>query len=158
MVHADLSKNHRRHRPWPLPQAHPLADADRRSRERDRFLLAQGIWIATTVGLRLDRATAGLIAQGSFSLTARLRTIFALMLFIAWGIQTNLWVNDAFYFLAEGEPTRAIRATGTILLMIVLAGLEGLEVAVIDRWRDLYPQRSNSVLSNWLASRNCSLR
>jgi hypothetical protein len=112
-----------------------------------------GIWIATTVGLRLDRATAGLIAQSSFSLTARLRTIFALMLFVTWGIQTNLWVNDAFYFLVEGEPTRAIRATGTILLMIVLAGLEGLEVAVINRWRDLYPQQSSSVLSNWLASR-----
>jgi hypothetical protein len=37
--------------------------------------------------------------------------------------------------------------------MILLMGMEGLEVAVIDRWRELYPERSNSELAGWLAAR-----
>lgn len=34
-----------------------------------------------------------------------------------------------------------------------MAGMEGLEVAVIDRWRVLYPDRTTSELAGWLAAR-----
>jgi hypothetical protein len=40
-----------------------------------------------------------------------------------------------------------------LLLMFLLAGLEGLEVAVIDRWSHLYPDRAMSDLGDWLAAR-----
>jgi hypothetical protein len=41
-----------------------------------------------------------------------------------------------------------------LLLMILLAGMEGLEVAVIDRWRELFAEGStSSVLAGWLAAR-----
>ena len=39
------------------------------------------------------------------------------------------------------------------MLMVLLAGMEGLEVAVIDRWRVRYPQRSPADLAGWLAGR-----
>jgi Mg2+/Co2+ transporter CorB len=37
--------------------------------------------------------------------------------------------------------------------MLLLAGMEGLEVAVIDRWSHLYPERSTADLAAWLAAR-----
>ena len=37
--------------------------------------------------------------------------------------------------------------------MFLLAGMEGLEVAVIDRWSHLYPDRAMSDLGDWLAAR-----
>ena len=39
------------------------------------------------------------------------------------------------------------------MLMLLLAGMEGLEVAVIDRWSHLYPERPTSDLAAWLAAR-----
>ena len=66
---------------------------------------------------------------------------------------TILWVYDAIYELVHGEPGPAIRAVVALLLMLLLAGMEGLEVAVIDRWSHLYPDRAMSDLAGWLAAR-----
>jgi hypothetical protein len=91
--------------------------------------------------------------QGTNSLGTALRTAFGAVLFIVWGVATVLWVYTAVHALAEGEPGAAIRAVCALLLMLLLAGMEGLEVAVIDRWRELYPERSTSELAGWLAAR-----
>ena len=82
-----------------------------------------------------------------------MRTTFGVVLFVGWGVLTILWVYDAFHSLADGDPGPTIRAVSAILLMLLLMGMEGLEVAVIDRWRELYPDRSSSDLGRWLAAR-----
>ena len=56
------------------------------------------------------------------------------MLFIAWGVLSVLWVYDAIYKLAHSHPTPAITAVVAILLMLVLAVMEGLEVVMIHDW------------------------
>lgn len=91
--------------------------------------------------------------QSASRLGAGLRTGLGVVLFTLWGIETVLWVYSAIHSAAEGDPGPAIRAVGALLLMLVLAGMEGLEVAVIDRWRELYPERSTSELAGWLAAR-----
>jgi len=82
-----------------------------------------------------------------------LRATFGIVLFIAWAILTILWVYDAIYALVDGEPGPVIMAVVALLLMSLLAGMEGLEVAVIDRWSKLFPERSMSDLAAWLAAR-----
>lgn len=82
-----------------------------------------------------------------------LRTTFGAVLFIAWGIATVCWVYTVIRALFEGHPLPAIRAVIALLLMLLLAGMEGLEVAVIDRWRQLYPERTTHDLAAWLAAR-----
>src|SRR3954471_15178615 len=82
-----------------------------------------------------------------------LRATFGIVLFIAWAILIILWVYDAIYALVDGEPGPVIMAVVALLLMSLLAGMEGLEVAVIDRWSKLYPERSMSDLAGWLAAR-----
>jgi hypothetical protein len=91
--------------------------------------------------------------EGTSRAGSALRTTFGAVLFVAWGIATILWVYTAIHALADGEPGAAIRAVCALLLMILLAGMEGLEVAVIDRWRELYPERSTHDLAGWLAAR-----
>ena len=92
-------------------------------------------------------------AESTSGFGSGVRTAFGVMLFIAWGVGTALWVYTAVHALAEGNPGPAIKAACALLLMILLMGMEGLEVAVIDRWRELYPERSNSELAGWLAAR-----
>ena len=82
-----------------------------------------------------------------------LRATVGVVLFIIWGILTILWVYDAIYELVHGVAGPAIKAVIWLLLMLVLAGMEGLEVAVIDRWSHLYPERPTSDLAGWLAAR-----
>ena len=81
------------------------------------------------------------------------RATVGVVLFIIWGILTILWVYDAIYELVHGEAGPAIKAVIWLLLMLLLAGMEGLEVAVIDRWSHLYPDRAMSDLGDWLAAR-----
>jgi hypothetical protein len=81
------------------------------------------------------------------------RATVGVVLYVAWGVLTILWVYDAIYRLVDGEPDPAIQAVGALLLMSLLAGMEGLEVAVIDRWRQLYPDRAQHDLGGWLAAR-----
>ena len=92
-------------------------------------------------------------AQGASRLGTVLRTTFGIALFVGWGIETILWVYDAFYTLTEGNASPAIRGLGAILLMLLLCAMEGLEVAVIDRSRELFPEDTTSALAGWLAAR-----
>jgi hypothetical protein len=81
------------------------------------------------------------------------RATFGIVLFIAWAIMTILWVYDAIHRLLDGAAGPAIMAVVALLLMVLLALMEGLEVAVIDRWNQLYPDRTMSDLAGWLAAR-----
>src|SRR5215212_2834423 len=78
---------------------------------------------------------------------------FGAVLFLAWGVETVLWLASTVDRVADGEITPAITAAAALALMCLLAGMEGLEVAVIDRWRSMYPDRTQSQLAGWLASR-----
>jgi len=68
-------------------------------------------------------------------------------------VMTILWVYDAIDSLLHGEAGPATMAVVALLLMVLLALMEGLEVAVIDRWNQLYPHRTMSDLAGWLAAR-----
>lgn len=81
------------------------------------------------------------------------RAAFGMVLFIAWGVLSILWVYDAIYKLAHGEPGPAIAAAVAILLMLVLAVMEGLEVVMIHDWSRLYPDSTSHGLAAWLAAR-----
>ena len=81
------------------------------------------------------------------------RATFGTVLFIAWGVLSVLWVYDAIYKLAHGEPGPTIAAVVALLLMIVLAVMEGLEVVMIHGWNQLYPDRTAHDLAAWLAAR-----
>jgi hypothetical protein len=91
--------------------------------------------------------------QGTSRASTALRTAFGALLLAAWGIATVFWVYSAFHALGGGDPGPVIRAVCALLLMVLLMGMEGLEVAVIDRWRTVYPERSPHELAGWLASR-----
>src|SRR3982751_4068062 len=91
--------------------------------------------------------------QAESRASGALRATFGVVLFTAWAIMTILWLYDAIHALIDGEPAPAIMAVVALLLMSLLALMEGLEVAVIDRWAQLYPNRSMSDLAGWLAAR-----
>ena len=91
--------------------------------------------------------------QGQSGASGAARATFGTVLFIAWGVLSILWVYDAIYRLAHGEPGPAIAAVVAILLMLVLAVMEGLEVVMIDSWSRLYPDRTSHDLAAWLAAR-----
>jgi hypothetical protein len=81
------------------------------------------------------------------------RATFGMVLFIAWGVLSVLWVYDAIYKLAHGEPGPAIAAVVALLLMFVLAVMEGLEVVMIHDWNRIYPDSTAHDLAAWLAAR-----
>jgi hypothetical protein len=91
--------------------------------------------------------------QGKSRSGGALRATVGVVLFIIWAILTILWVYDAIYKLIHGEAGPAIMAVVALLLMSLLAGMEGLEVAVIDRWSQMYPDRTQHDLAGWLAAR-----
>src|SRR3954454_287297 len=91
--------------------------------------------------------------QGGSRTSGALRATVGVVLFIGWAVLTILWVYDAFHRLVDGESGPAIMAVVALLLMSLLAVMEGLEVAVIDRWSQLFPERSMSDLAGWLAAR-----
>jgi hypothetical protein len=66
---------------------------------------------------------------------------------------TVIWVASTIDLAADGESSAVISAVLALALMALLAGMEGLEVAVIDRWRVIYPDRTTSQLAAWLAAR-----
>ena len=81
------------------------------------------------------------------------RATFGMVLFIAWGVLSVLWVYDAIYELTKSHPIPAITAVVAVLLMLVLAVMEGLEVVMIHDWNRLYPDRTAHDLAAWLAAR-----
>ncbi len=91
--------------------------------------------------------------QGGSRASGVARATFGMVLFIAWGVLSVLWVYDAIYKLAHGVPGPAIAAVVAILLMLVLAVMEGLEVVMIHDWNRLYPDRTAHDLAAWLAAR-----
>jgi len=91
--------------------------------------------------------------QGQSRASGAARATFGMVLFIAWGVLSVLWVYDAIYKLAHGEPEPAIAAVVAVLLMLVLAVMEGLEVVMIHDWNRLYPDRTAHDLAAWLAAR-----
>jgi hypothetical protein len=78
---------------------------------------------------------------------------FGAVLFVAWGIETFFWVYATVHSVADGDITPLITAIAALALLVLLFGMEGLEVAVIDRWRSMYPERTTSDLAAWLAAR-----
>ena len=91
--------------------------------------------------------------QGKSRSGEALRATVGVVLFVVWAVLAFLWVYDAIYELVHGVAGPAIKAVIWLVLMLVLAGMEGLEVAVIDRWSHLYPERPTSDLAAWLAAR-----
>jgi hypothetical protein len=87
------------------------------------------------------------------SLASAPRAAFAAVLFLGWAILTVIWVSSTIDLAADGEAAAVISAVLSLALLTLLAGMEGLEVAVIDRWRVLYPDRTTSELAAWLAAR-----
>lgn len=83
----------------------------------------------------------------------RLRTAFGVVLFVGWGVLTVLWVASTVYLLAHGSITAVITAASALGLLLLLGGMEGLEVSVIDRWQTVWPGRRESYLARWLAAR-----
>src|SRR6516164_4541991 len=81
------------------------------------------------------------------------RATFGTVLFIAWGVLSVIWVYDAIYELTKGHFIPAITGVVAILLMLVLAVMEGLEVVMIHDWSRLYPDRTNRDLAAWLSDR-----
>jgi len=82
-----------------------------------------------------------------------LRATVGVVLFVVWAVLAILWVYDAIYKLVDGEAGPAIRAVVWVLLLLVLAFMEGAEMAVGLRWGHLYPDRGMSYLADWLAAR-----
>src|SRR5829696_2603821 len=82
-----------------------------------------------------------------------LRATVGVVLFVAWGVLTILWVYDALHALVDGEASPAIRAVVALLLLVLLAGMEGLEVFYIDLWSQIHPERTQHDLAAWIAAR-----
>jgi hypothetical protein len=91
--------------------------------------------------------------QSNSSANEALRATVGVVLLVVWAVLTFLWFYDAVHALVHGEAGPAIKAVVWLMLMLLLAGMEGLEVAVIDRWSHLYPERPTSDLAAWLAAR-----
>jgi len=87
------------------------------------------------------------------SVASAARAAFAAVLFVGWAILTVIWVGSTIDLAADGEASAVISAVLSLALLTLLAGMEGLEVAVIDRWLVLYPDRATSDLAAWLAAR-----
>jgi hypothetical protein len=82
-----------------------------------------------------------------------LRTLFGVVLFVGWGILTFIWLASTAYLVGQGTFTAALTAVSAVALLLLLGGMEGLEVSVIDRWQHVFPGRSESYLAEWLAAR-----
>jgi len=82
-----------------------------------------------------------------------LRAAFGALLFVAWIMLTAVWLASTLYSVAHGNPIAAVTAFCALALLLMLGVMEGLEVAVIDRWQKIWPGRSTSYLARWLAAR-----
>jgi hypothetical protein len=92
-------------------------------------------------------------AEHASGLRSAPQATFGAVLFIGWAIESFFWVYATVHSVADGEIAPLITALGALALLVLLFGMEGLEVAVIDRWRSMYPERTTSDLAAWLAAR-----
>jgi hypothetical protein len=81
------------------------------------------------------------------------RLAFGTFLFVAWIAATVVWVASTIDSVAGGDVMPLVTALAAVALIVLLAGMEGLEVAAIDRWRVIYPDRTSAGLAAWLAAR-----
>ncbi len=91
---------------------------------------------------------AGVLAGGHL-----MRTGFGVGLFLAWILATILWVYTNVHLAINGDAKAIITAICALALLCLLGGMEGLEVAVIDRWQRVWPGCSESYLAEWIAAR-----
>lgn len=82
-----------------------------------------------------------------------MRTAFGVVLFVAWGLLTIIWVASTVYLAAHGSVTAVVTAASAVALLLLLGGMEGLEVSVIDRWQQFWPQGGESEFAGWIAAR-----
>jgi hypothetical protein len=82
-----------------------------------------------------------------------LRVAFGVVLFVAWGVLTFVWVASTVYLVGHGSVTALITAVCALALLLLLGLMEGLEVSVIDRWEKVWPGAPTSHLADWLAAR-----
>jgi hypothetical protein len=82
-----------------------------------------------------------------------LRKAFGVLLFVGWGILTVVWVASTVFLVVHGTVTAVITAVCAVALLLLLGGMEGLEVSVIDRWQKFWPGARESDLAGWLAAR-----
>jgi hypothetical protein len=66
---------------------------------------------------------------------------------------TFIWLASTVYLVVQGSVTAAVTAVSALALLLLLGGMEGLEVSVIDRWQTVFPGRPPSFLAGWLAAR-----
>lgn len=81
------------------------------------------------------------------------RTAFGVVLFVGWGLVTFLWLASTVHLVAGGDFVAAITAVSALALLLLLGAMEGLEVSVIDRWQQVWPNRNEAYLAQWLAAR-----
>ena len=92
--------------------------------------------------------------QSESRATGAVRTTVGVVLFIVWGALAVIWVYDAIHALViNSDYVPAIKAVATLLLLALLAGMEGLEVGYISHWHKMYPDRTEHALAAWLAAR-----
>ena len=82
-----------------------------------------------------------------------LRTLFGVVLFVGWGALTFVWLASTVYLVGHGHFTALITAVCAVAVLLLLGGMEGLEVSVIDRWQTVWPGRREGYLAQWLAAR-----
>jgi Mg2+/Co2+ transporter CorB len=92
-------------------------------------------------------------AQHVSGLRSAPQATFGAVLLVGWLIESFFWVYATIHSVADGQITPLITAVAALALLVLLFGMEGLEVAVIDRWRTMYPERTTSDLAAWLAAR-----
>ena len=80
-------------------------------------------------------------AQHVSGLRSAPQATFGAVLFVAWAIESFFWVYATIHSVADGDIAPLITAVAALALLVLLFGMEGLEVAVIDRWRSMYPER-----------------
>jgi hypothetical protein len=81
------------------------------------------------------------------------RVAFGVVLFAAWIAATIIFVASTVDSVIDGDVMPLVTALAALGLITLLAGMEGLEVAAIDRWRVIYPERTAAGLAAWLAAR-----
>ena len=82
-----------------------------------------------------------------------LRTAFGVLLLAAWCVETVIGVGSTVYLAGQGNATAVVSAVVALALITLLAVMEGLEVSVIDRWRQLFPGKTTAALGAWLSAR-----
>ena len=81
------------------------------------------------------------------------RMAFGAVLLLGWFVLTVIWVAST---VTSGSLL--IKGLIALALMTLLAAMEGLEVSVIDRWRNIYPDRTTKELAGGSPRDSCSSR